>query len=172
MSIKVKKVDVRDADIAKTLLYLQKKCLPGDSVYPIARGHWWIAYDELMLPIGFAGLVRSYNFSDCGYLCRAGVVENQRGKGVQKQLIKARERYAKRLGWNWLITDTRDNIPSSNSLISCGFKLYTPSNPWGYKDALYWRKKLHAVQRPGSKKKKACGVLEEILRGKQRKSNC
>ena len=49
---------------------------------------------------------------------------------------------ARRLGWNWLITDTYDNPASSNSLISCGFKLYDPNVPWGTKGALYWRKKL------------------------------
>jgi len=91
MAIKIKKVDTRDIDIIKTLHYLQKKCLPSDTPYDIKKGHWWIAYDEQLFPVGFAGLVRSYNFSDCGYLCRAGVVENQRGKGIQKQLIKARE---------------------------------------------------------------------------------
>ena len=166
MSVKVKKVDVRDADVAKTLLYLQKKCLPGDDPYDIKKGHWWIAYDEQLLPVGFAGLVRSYSFSDCGYLCRAGVLKEHRGKGIQKKLIRVRETQAKKLGWNWLISDTTDNHPSSNSLISCGFKLYDPSNPLGYKHTLYWRKRLYALQRPGIKKKKACGILEEILRCK------
>ena len=165
MSIKIRKVDVRDVDIAKTLIYLQKQCLPSDSICDIKKGHWWIAYDEQMFPVGFAGMVRSYNFFDCGYLCRAGVVEKHQGKGIQKLLIKARERHAKRLGWNWLISDTTDNPASANSLISCGFKLYNPSSPWGFKHALYWRKQLYAVQRPRSKKKKTGRVLEKILRG-------
>lgn len=172
VAIKIKKVDVRDADIAKTLIYLQKKCLPSDDLFDATTGHWWIVYDEFMLPIGFAGMVRSYNWYDCGYLCRAGVLKDWRGQGIQKKLLKAREKHAKKLGWNWLISDTTDNPASSNSLINCGFKIYDPSKPWGFKHTLYWRKKLNAVQRPGIKKKKTCGVLEEILRGKQRKSNC
>jgi GNAT superfamily N-acetyltransferase len=172
MAIKIKKVDVRDVDIAKTLIYLQKKCLPGDDLFDTATGHWWVVYDEFMLPIGFAGMVRSYSWYDCGYLCRAGVLKDWRGQGIQKKLLKAREKHAKKLGWNWLISDTTDNPASSNSLINCGFKMYDPSKPWGFKHTLYWRKKLNAVQRPGNKKKKTCGVLEEILQRKQRKSNC
>jgi hypothetical protein len=27
-------------------------------------------------------------------------------------------------------------------LIACGFKMFEPSQPWGCKDTLYWRKKL------------------------------
>ena len=49
---------------------------------------------------------------------------------------------AKRLGMNWLITDTTDNPPSANSLIACGFKLFEPSKPWANKQSLYWRKRI------------------------------
>jgi GNAT superfamily N-acetyltransferase len=166
MKITVRKVDPRNAEIATTLKYLQKKCLPSDSPYDVQKGHWWIAYADNIIPVGFAGLVRSISWWDCGYLCRAGVLTEYTGKGIQKRLIKAREAQAKKLGWNWLITDTRDNPASSNNLISCGFKLYNPTHPWGFKDALYWRKKLNAVQRPSSKKRKASPVLESILRKK------
>ena len=57
--------------------------------------------------------------SDRG-LCRSGVIKSFRGKGIQKKLIRSRERFSRTLGWKWLITDTTDNPPSSNSLISCG----------------------------------------------------
>jgi GNAT superfamily N-acetyltransferase len=164
MALKIKKVDTRDADIAKTLSYLQKKCLPGDDLFDITTGHWWVVYEDNMLPIGFAGMVRSFSWYDCGYLCRSGIVKEWRGKGLQKKLISIREKQAKKLGWNWLISDTTDNPASSNSLINRGFKLYDPSRPWGFKNTLYWRKQLYAVQRPGSTKKKTRGVLEDLLR--------
>lgn len=41
-----------------------------------------------------------------------------------------------------MISDTTDNFPSANSLISKGYKLYAPSKPWAYEITLYWRKKL------------------------------
>lgn len=166
MNVFIRKVDPRDADIAKTLLYLQKKCLPYDVVYDVQKGHWWIAYDENLLPIGFAGMVRSVNWYDCGYMCRAGVLEQYRGNGIQKRLINVRVQQARKLGWNWLITDTTENTASSNSLISRGFKLYNPTEPWAHKHSLYWRKQLNALQRPGNKKKKTCGILKKILRSK------
>jgi GNAT superfamily N-acetyltransferase len=151
MKITIRKVDPRNAEIAATLRYLQKECLPSDVPYPTERGHWWIVYADNVLPIGFAGLVRSSSWYDCGYLCRAGVLNKYQGQGIQKRLISVRARHAKKLGWNWVITDTHCNPPSSNSLISSGFRLYNPTKPWGLKNALYWRKRLNAVQRPGSK---------------------
>jgi hypothetical protein len=62
--------------------------------------------------------------------------------GLQKRLIRVRERMARELGWAWLITDTFQNPPSANSLISCGFKNFAPTKPWGFAGANYWRKKL------------------------------
>jgi hypothetical protein len=46
------------------------------------------------------------------------------------------------LGWNWLISDTYKNPPSANSLISCGYRTFAPSRPWGFDGAIYWRKKI------------------------------
>ena len=61
---------------------------------------------------------------------------------------------AKKLGWNWCITDTTANPASSNSLISCGFKMYTPANPWSFKNACYWKYKVNQDAVQGSERKK------------------
>lgn len=160
MKFTVKQVDLRVQANQTVLLYLQKKCLPSDVPYDTTSGHWWIAYTETDIPVGFAGLTRSKNWYDCGYLCRAGVLEAYTGHGLQRKLIAVRERKARSLNWNWLITDTTANPASSNSLINAGFKLYEPSMPWGYKNSLYWRKNIsssrsHAVQRSRKAKAKA-----------------
>ena len=140
------------------LAYLQKKCLPYDRVYPTDSGHWWVVYTQTGIPVGFAGMRRSYQWGDAGYLCRAGVLPEYQGHGLQKRLIDVRIRKAKALNWAWLITDTTDNPASANSLISKGFKLYEPSVPWGYKHSLYWRLQIggqsSAVQGPRHKKAK------------------
>lgn len=141
MCMKIKHIDTSVKENATLLYALQKECLPCDTIYNVADGAWWIAYQDGK-PIGFAGLVRSSRWNDTGYLCRAGVIRGARGRGVQKRLIRVRALYAKKMGWTWLITDTYHNPPSSNSLISCGFKLFDPSAPWGAKGTLYWRKKL------------------------------
>ena len=151
----IKKVDIRVPANQTTLLFLQRKILPEDTPYKPDRGHWWIAYAECGKPVGFAGLVRSIKWSDTGYLCRAGVMEGFTGHGLQKRLIGVRQRKARELEWNWLITDTTNNPASSNSLISTGFKMYTPANPWSFKNACYWKYKVNqdAVQRQERKKK-------------------
>ena len=136
----LKRVDIRKQSIQDKLSALQKICLPYDRPYDTNYGCWWVATENGM-DIGFAGLVRSVSWTDCGYLCRAGVVPSARGQGLQKKLINVRVRQAKALGWNWVVTDTRLNPASANSLISCGFKMFEPSKPWGCKDTLYWRKR-------------------------------
>lgn len=140
--MKIKRVDIRCSQTQNKLSVLQKKCLPFDTPFDTNYGYWWTVTDALGNHCAFAGLVHSVRWGDAGYLCRAGVLPSHRGYGVQKKLIRVRIRQAKALGWNWLITDTYENPASSNSLISCGFKLFEPSIPWGADGTLYWRLKL------------------------------
>ena len=125
MKFTIKKVDLRNESDKTVILFLQKKILPSDAPYKPDHGHWWLAYTEEGKPVAFAGLVRSKRFNDTGYLCRAGVLDDYTGHGLQKRLISVRIRKAKELGWNWIITDTTDNPASSNSLINAGFKIQT-----------------------------------------------
>ena len=149
MEFTVKKVDIRNPAIQNLLLFLQRQILPEDAPYEPTRGHWWVAYAACGKPVAFAGLVRSTKWTDTGYLCRAGVMDNFTGNGLQLRLIKARLTQAKRLGWNWCITDTTNNPASSNSLINAGFKIYTPANKWSFRNAIYWKYKVNqdAIQR-------------------------
>lgn len=138
--IEIVAVDATSEKTAALLRYLQLDTLGNDTPYDVRNGHWWIAYDG-ELPVGYAGVVQSVRWVDAGYLCRAGVIRSHRGNGLQKRLIRVREKRARMLGWNWLITDTAAwNVASSNSLIRCGYRLFKPSHPWGVEGALYWRK--------------------------------
>ena len=139
--MQIKHVDTSVLSNVEVLNKLQKECLPGDSIYNVSNGWWWVIYDN-DIPIGFCGVSPSSRWLDCCYLCRAGVVRSFRGRGLQKKLIRAREKMARKLGFAWAISDTYYNPASSNSLISCGYKLYEPLHPWGAKGTLYWRKKL------------------------------
>jgi GNAT superfamily N-acetyltransferase len=140
--MKVKHVDVNNPQKADTLAFLQAKCLPSDAPFSVLTGDWWIVYDSKNLPCAFAGLVPSTRWARTGYLCRAGVLPSHRGRGTQKRLIRARIRQARKLGWEWLITDTYHNPASANSLIACGFKMFNPTVPWGAEGTLYWRFRL------------------------------
>lgn len=139
MKFKISQTDTTVPENRTLLMYLQSKCLPFDTPMEADTGWWWIAHTEDGKPVGFAGLVRSHNWSNAGYMCRAGVLPKYQGFGLQKRFIQARIRKARTLDWEWLLTDTTDNPPSANSLIAMGFKLYEPSIPWSNRNSLYWR---------------------------------
>jgi len=119
---------------------LDRVCFPSD--YAVKEsGLWWIAWQGGK-PVAYAGLKPSHQWSDAGYLCRVGVIPEFRGKGIQKKLLLKRIEMCKDLGYSYVLTDTRRNPASENSLISCGFKLYLPQNPWAFKDSNYWFKDI------------------------------
>ena len=124
------------------LAEMHKACFPIEEMPPFDHGEWWIVYDKNKDPAAFAGIKPSYQWLDTGYLCRAGVLSHHRGQGLQRRLIRKRIRRARELGWKWLVTDTNENTISANNLIECGFRMYTPSSPWSFKTACYWRLKI------------------------------
>jgi GNAT superfamily N-acetyltransferase len=125
------------------LVRLQKECLPEADVWPIDGSFWWLARDENNGPVAFAGLHVDNFDHGIGSLCRAGVVEEARGHGLQWQLIVAREGFARKLGLRRLTTYTHiTNIPSSNNLIRSRYRLYEPPKGWAEDGFLYWEKEL------------------------------
>ena len=76
--------------------------------------------------VAFGILEPSQQWLDTVYLSRAGVLPAWRGQGLQRRLIALRERLARRQGFVWMISDTTDNVPSSNNLIKAGYKLIAP----------------------------------------------
>lgn len=123
------------------LVVMHAETFPDDREPDWRAGTWWLALADGE-PVGFAGVQPSLQWSDCGYLVRAGVVPAWRGQGLQRGLIRVRERYARTQPWTWLVTATHRNLPSANSLIACGYRLYEPSTPWLAGGSLYWRKRL------------------------------
>jgi GNAT superfamily N-acetyltransferase len=140
MKFTIKRVDPDKYELA--IRRLQKQCLPADEPLDCSTGYWWLAWGEDGRLAGFCSLHASQQWGLTGYLSRAGVVLHYQGYGLQKRLIRARERLAKRLGWIWLITDTTHNPASANNLISCGFKMYSPTRPYMTEGAVYWRKRV------------------------------
>lgn len=138
--MKIRRATNTEADHA-LLRWLQIECLPADKPAETERGFWWVAELDKR-PVAFAGMYPSARYAEVGYLCRAGVVRDMRGMGLQKRLIRVRVNKARAIGWKWLVTDTLNNPASANSLIACGFQTFTPAAPWGGDCAIYWRKKL------------------------------
>ncbi len=142
MKYGIRQANVFDPEVEQLLVRMQRECLPGDAPLHPILGFWWIAYAEDGQPAAFASMKPSIRWQETGYLSRSGVLEPHRGNGLQKRLIRVRVRKARELGWKWLLSDTSDNPESANSLISCGFRMYTPSQPYGLKTSVYWRKRL------------------------------
>ena len=138
MKFVIRRINVSKAVDRDTIGALHSACFSHDELPNLTSGFWWLAYCNGK-PAGFCGLERCDQWYNAGYLCRAGVAPKYRGHGLQKRLIQVRIAQARRLDWDWLISDTTDNPASANSLISKGFRLYIPSKPWGYKNTLYWR---------------------------------
>jgi ribosomal protein S18 acetylase RimI-like enzyme len=141
VDVLLKDVSLDDAKTLSRFADMHYRVFGDEASIPHLNGHWWFAYDG-QKSIGFCGLAPSTNFKNGGYLCRAGVMRAYRGQGLQKKMIRLRERKAYALGWSLLVTDTTNNPASANSLIDCGFKTFIPATPWSLDGAVYWRKTL------------------------------
>ena len=137
---RIRNVDGQDDEIADTLEELHRLTFFDSAAVPdFELGHWWMAYRQNM-PVAFAGLIPSTHAEDAGYLCRVGVLREHWGKALQFRLMRAVEARTRNNGWNWIVSDTTENIPSANNFIRAGYRLYRPQAPWGWPETLYWRK--------------------------------
>lgn len=143
--VRIKLAEPTDRDVIRAL---QVVCLPYDYTIDPKTGVWWVGRDPAGIAVCYAG-AKEHRVADekALVMTHAGVIERERGKGLQKKLIDARIRYARKvdLAEVWTYTH-RDNYPSSNSLIACGFQLWRPAlwhgAPPEDSKFLYWRKKV------------------------------
>lgn len=142
MKYSIRMMDISDPKAVFALAGLQLACLPGDKAFPMDKGWWHIVFAEGEVVAGFSGMVPSRRWTDCVYLCRAGILPEHQGNGLQKRLIRARVAKARALKYKWAVTDTYDNPASANSLIANKFKMFKPSEPWAGKGSLFWLLKL------------------------------
>ncbi len=143
MSYSIRKVDTDDDEIVELLKHLHDEVFASTvpQINP-ERGWWWLAHDGREVA-GFCGLTPAWGQPrDVGYLKRAGVRLPHRGQGLQRRLVRVREAQARRVGLRSLVTDTTNNPASSNNLINCGYRIYQPSEPWGFNNTIYWYKDL------------------------------
>ncbi len=124
--------------VLKRLDQLDRKCFPQDEPWDAKeRAYWWLArWDGV--EAGFAGILE-VDGGQTGFLCRAGVLPEFRGNGIQRRLIQERVRFARSHGYKQVITYTSiDNTASSNNLIACGFVLYQPEYSFVGPNYNYW----------------------------------
>ena len=109
---------------------------PSDIPTKLSESRWFVAW-EGGVPLGFAGITFWGNGK--AFLSLAGVLAEHRGRGIQKRLIQARLRYAKKWKVHQVVTYTVVNNPESmRSLIRCGMLPYTPKTKWAGHKVVYF----------------------------------
>lgn len=121
---------------------LHKLITPRTPIVEDEEAFWWVAETGELL-IGYAAMC-SFDGEDAeGYLAISGVLTKYRGRGIQTRLIRARLKYARKLGWKTVATDTVAYNPRSiNAIIRCGFKAFRPKVKWRIGECNYWIRKF------------------------------
>lgn len=114
---------------------------PALSDKHINEGYWWFAYDGEEI-VGFAGLVENVPFIKTGYMKRAYVLPEHRGKGLQGEFLAVRALKAQKLGWNCLVSECHvDNKWSAENFRRAGYTRCIPEQPWAV-DSIFWTKRI------------------------------
>lgn len=135
----IREVDGDDESVEDMIHVLHTLCAPDDPQPECAGGQWWFVYFNRE-PIAFASLRPSVRWGDTGYLYRCGVLPTHRGNGLQRRLLRVRERAAKQNGLRCLVTDTFNNPVSANNLIRAGYTMFEPTTKWAFEHSQYWWK--------------------------------
>jgi GNAT superfamily N-acetyltransferase len=134
----------RTQDIV-TVFRLHWELFPGDLWEYNGETACWLMYEDDE-PIGFA-TADLLPEGDTVFLSRAGILPGSQGRGLQKRLIRVREKWAKAQGAGWVITyTTLQNYPTLVNLIRTGYKFYTPVDAWVGPDVHYYIKELPSAQ--------------------------
>ena len=139
--MKARLVDTSRPEIDSALIWLQQQIFPADETLDPAKGWWWLVSDDES-PVAFAAMTGVPSWPGSAYMARCGVLRKYRGQGLQRRLLTIRERKARELGLQRVITTTYNNPPSANNLIARGFITYEPQRRWGASDTIYWMKAL------------------------------
>lgn len=140
--MKWRPADLTDDDDLEALAGLHREIFGTPTPLPdFSYGGWWFLEDDNK-DVGFCGAVRS-NIAGGMYLKRCAMIDAYRGRGLQFQAIRLRERWARREGLRFAVTDcTHDNVSCANTLIRAGYRMWLPATPWGLKASVYWRRRL------------------------------
>lgn len=131
--------DLEPLRYAHTVIFKDTAPIPN-----MGEGAWWVVWDASSAGAlaGFCGVTPCPEIPGAAYLCRAGVMPDYRGRGLQRRMIRVREGWAIRNGYARMVTETTDNVISANNLIRAGYTLFNPPEPWSFKRAIYFTKQL------------------------------
>jgi predicted GNAT family acetyltransferase len=132
--------------IRKTLRFedviiLNNLIFPCDPLEVDERSRAWIVKNSKGEPSGFCTM-RMLD-DKIAFMDRGGILDEHRGKGIHKKLIKVRERYARSQGYKTVITYVMaDNYASLFTLVRQDYKMYTPDYAYaGVKGVVYFNER-------------------------------
>jgi GNAT superfamily N-acetyltransferase len=111
--------------------------------HELERAAWWVVMHPDGYPVAYAG-ARGCETIPAVFLSRCAVMADWRGLGLQRRLLRAREKWARtREGIEAIVTYTAaDNAPSMNNLIRAGYKVDAHTGAYCGAAYVYWRKDL------------------------------
>lgn len=114
-----------------------------DAYMQNVEDHWWFVDTVGNAIAGIAGA--KPETKSALFLGPCVVFPEFRGRGIQREFIRARERLGRQEGFEWAVSYTSyQNYASSNNFVQSGYRLAEPWEPTREKDGifLYWRKRL------------------------------
>ena len=130
-------------DLAK-IVSLENAIMGRDYItaQDLTESVWWVAKVDGELA-GYCGVRPSSQDELGAYLIRAGVLGAYRGQGLHRRMLRKRLNWACKCGYATVYSDTAPhNVWSSNNLITEGFRLFVPDEPWSQANQLYWLKSI------------------------------
>lgn len=127
-------------EVIRSMNALCPETFPALSDDHLELGYWWLLKADPNILCGFAGMIEMAPFPGVGYLKRAYISPDHRGRGLQIRMIEAREEKARELGWHLLVSETSCFF-SARNFERAGFERCEPEQPWAG-DAMYFVKRL------------------------------
>jgi len=138
-------------DDDKQISRMDALCFPVDAPPVIAGAQWFIGWDGQEPAAYCAWKPVDHDDVSVGFHYRAGVLPTWRGHGLQRQMIRLRERRMRDSGLSRAVTYTdADAAASMSNLIAEGYRPYVPSptttlsglGRLGRVGFVHWRKNL------------------------------
>jgi len=135
------KISIRKTDNEDLIYRLHTRIFPDDDFYYHNNNYYWLVNKGDKV-VGFC-IATIWTANRYIFLSRAGVIVSERGRNLQRRMIRVREQFARRNNINLLLTYVKkDNIPSFVNLIKTGYIVYNPQYPYAESDCFYLKKRL------------------------------
>lgn len=144
-------------DAERWIRWMDGEVFPDDRPVTFVGSHWFIGWDGKK-PVCYAAWRPHHVTADLnplhlyeaqGFQYRAGVLPSHRGKGLQRDLIRLREKHMAKAGIKVAVTYTDpQSAASMRSLIACGYRPYVPTKEQNLSGEgraggfVHWRREL------------------------------